>query len=319
MADCSDLFQTFHDRIRLPSSKREYLMQARDAIRDRVRKHFKEEIKCKVPKFWIQGSYAMKTVANPLDGEYDIDDGIYLQNLDGDKEKWPSTSTVHNWVYKAVKGNTDKDPVDKRTCVRVIYSGKYHVDLPIYGENKGLFYLAEKGEKGWNESNPRGLTEWFKNEVGAKGEQLRRFVRYLKAWADFKGKNNGEMPSGLLLTVLGAYSYEKHDRDDTCVGGTVRNIYANVSTNFVVYNPVDYKEDLANHLTESQKETFKDLLSKLLASAGKALKEETRKKASETWQKEFGDRFPIGDDPDKKKELLVTSAPALLKNDARSA
>ena len=319
MANCHDLFQKFHDKIKLPSSKREYLMQARDAIRDRARKHFKEELKCNVPKFWIQGSYAMRTVANPLDGEYDIDDGVYLQNLDVNKEKWPPTSTVHNWVFKAVKGHTDKDPVDKRTCVRVIYSGKYHVDLPIYGENKGLYYLAEKGENGWNESNPRTLTAWFKNEVETKGEQLRQVVRYLKAWADFKQKNNGKMPSGLLLTVLVTYNYEKHDRDDTCVGATVKNIYAIVSTNFAVYNPVDVKEDLASHLTESQKETFKNLVSKLLASAGIALKEDSRKKASETWQKEFGDRFPTGDDPDKKKDLLVTSAPALLKNDARSA
>ena len=158
MADCHDLFQKFHDKIKLPSSKKEYLMQARDALRERMRKYFKEELKCNVPKFWIQGSYAMRTVANPLDGEYDIDDGVYLQNLDVNKEKWPPTSTVHDWVFKAVKGHTDKDPVDKRTCVRVIYSGKYHVDLPIYGENKGLYYLAEKGENGWNESNPRALT-----------------------------------------------------------------------------------------------------------------------------------------------------------------
>jgi hypothetical protein len=99
----------------------------------------------------------------------------------------------------------------------------------------------------------------------------------------------------------------------------VKNIYANVGTNFVVYNPVDLKEDLASHLTESQKETFKDLLSKLLVSAGKALKEDSKKKASETWQKEFGDRFPIGEDPEKKKDFLITSGPALLKNDARSA
>jgi len=319
MADCSDLFQTFHERISLPSSKKEGLMQARDAIRDRIRKHFKQELNCKIPKFWIQGSYAMKTVVNPLDGEYDIDDGVYLQNLDRNKDKWPPTSTVHEWIYKAVKGHTDKEPVDKRACVRVIYSGRYHVDLPIYGESEELFYLAEKGENSWNESNPKGLTEWFKKEVELKGEQLRRVVRYLKAWADFKENTNGKMPSGLLLTVLAAYNHEKYQRDDTCMGATVKKIHTSVSTNFVVDNPVDNNEDLANRLTESQKETFKNLLSRLLVSAGTALKDDSRKKASETWQKEFGDRFPVADDPDKQRELLKTSAPALLKNDARSA
>lgn len=319
MADCHDLFQEFYDRIKLPSFKKEDLKKGRDALRKKIKKYFREEMKCNSPWFWIQGSYAMATTINRLDGEYDIDDGIYLQNLEGDKSEWPSTITVHNWVYNAVKGHTDKEPVDKRTCVRVIYSGDYHVDLPIYGENKGTYYLAEKGPKGWNESDPKALTEWFKNEVEAKGEQLRRIVRYLKAWADFKEKNNGKMPSGLFLTVLAVYHYEKHERDDTGFGGTVKNMYANVSANFVLYNPVDPNEDLASHLTESQKNTFKDLLSKLLVNAGKALKEDSKKKASETWQKEFGDRFPVGDDPGKKKDFLVTSGPALLKNDARSA
>jgi hypothetical protein len=319
MADCNDLFQEFYDRIKLPSSKKEELIQGRDALRKKIKKYFRDEMKCNSPKFWIQGSYAMATIINRLDGEYDIDDGIYLRNLDGDQSKWPSTSIVHNWVCNAVKGHTDRDPVDKRTCVRVIYSGDYHVDLPIYGENNGTYYLAEKGTRGWNESNPQALTEWFKNEIEAKGEQLRRIVRYLKAWADFKEKSDGKMPSGLFLTVLAAYHYGTHEKDDTCFSATVKNMYSNVNTNFVIFNPVDPNEDLASHLTESQKDTFKKLLFKLLASAGKALKEDSKKKASETWQKEFGDRFPIGDDPGEKKDFLVTSGPALLKNDARSA
>lgn len=318
MANCNDLFLEFYERIKLPPSKKEDLKRGRDALRSKIKKYFKEEMKCASPKFWIQGSYAMATVVNPLDGEYDIDDGVYLQNLDRDKSKWPPTSTVHNWICNAVKGHTAKDPVDKRTCVRVIYKG-YHVDLPIYGENTNIYYLAEKGDNGWNEGNPRALTEWFKKQVETRGEQVRRIVRYLKAWADFKQKNNGKMPSGLLLTVLVVYNYDKQERDDACFGGTVRNISTNVGSNFVVYNPVDPKEDLASHLTNSQKQTFKDLLSKLLVSSGKALKEDSKKTASETWQKEFGDRFPLGDDPGKKKDFLITSAPALLKNDARSA
>jgi hypothetical protein len=63
------------------------------------------------------------------------------------------------------------------------------------------------------------------------------------------------------------------------------------------------------------------LLSGLLESAGKALKEDNKKTASQTWREEvFGDRFPVSDDDGgKKKEPLYTSGPALLKNDARSA
>lgn len=62
----------------------------------------------------------MGTIVNPLDGEYDIDDGVYLQNLDKEnKDSWPTPETVHSWIYKAVEGHTKEDPIDKRIKERV--------------------------------------------------------------------------------------------------------------------------------------------------------------------------------------------------------
>jgi hypothetical protein len=263
----------------------------------------------------------MDTTVNPLDGEYDIDDGVYLQNIDKDnKNNWPAPETVHSWIYKAVEGHTKEDPIDKRTCVRVIYSGQYHVDLPIYGEYKKAYYLAEKGENGWHTSDPRALADWFKKQVKQSGEQLRNIVRYLKAWADYKSKSkNVKLPNGLILTVLVVENHANKERDDSAFGRTIRNIYQKIVDSLVVYNPVDQSEILTERLTETQKKTFKDLLASLLDSANKALDEKNKKESCKIWRKEFGDRFPCCDDIKEEESLRYTSSPAILKDDARSA
>lgn len=300
MANCHDLFQKFYDEINLTLSKKNSLRTARDAIRDKIRKHFEDTMGEETPKFHGQGSYAMSTIVNPLDGEYDIDDGVYLQNLDSDKSKWPSVAAVHSWIYKAVKEHTDENPIDKRTCIRVIYSGQYHVDLPIYGMYNSKPYLAEKGEAGWHISDPRAITDWFKDKVKNEGEQLRRIVRYLKAWVDNKSKS-GKLPSGLILTILVVNNYEKTERDDASFTGTVRNIYDQILNSPTIFNPVDPNERLGDYITETQIRNFKERLFRLLDNAGAALEEESIEEACKKWKGEFGNRFPSSSSDDKRR------------------
>lgn len=194
------------------------------------------------------------------------------------------------------------------------------MDLPIYDEYKGAYYLAEKGEKGWHISDPRALTEWFKKQVKEGDEQLKRIVRYLKAWADYKSKtNNTKLPSGLILTILVSENYVKRERDDSAFGRVIRNIYQKIIDSFIVHNPIDRDEVLTERLTDSQKKNFKELLVSLLNSANKALNEKSKKEACRIWRKEFGDRFPCCDDIKEEDSRLYTSSPAILRDDARSA
>ena len=318
MADCHDLFLDFYDKIKLFSSKEEYLRSARDALRDRIKSYFKNTRKEKVPEFFVQGSYAMKTIINPLDGEFDIDDGVYLQNLDQDRSKWPSPERVHNWIYKAVEEHTDDPPVDKRTCIRVIYSGDYHVDLPIYGIYNSTPYLAEKGKADWPMSDAKAIVSWFNNAVENKGERLRRIIRYLKAWADNKSKF-GKLPNGFALTVLAENHYEESDRDDGALAGTVSSIYERLLKPMPILNPMDSSEYLDDNITEPQMENFKERLSSLLISASAALKEESKKEACKRWGKEFGNRFPKCEELKENNVPLKTLTPAILSDDARSA
>lgn len=290
MADCHDLFRDFFEKIKLTSSKKSSLRKSREGIRSRLRTYFKETKKENVPKFKGQGSYYMATTVNPLDGEYDIDDGVYLQNLPKDKKQWPAAETVHGWIKEAVEDHTSTPPEDRTTCVRVIYAGEYHVDLPIYGIYDGNAYLAVKGDKQWDPSEPIKLGDWFLGRVKKNGEQLRDIVLYLKAWAD---KKPNKMPNGLILTVLTVGNYHADERDDVAFSKTIEGIYAEIEDGFSVKNPIDGSEELTDRLSDTQKSNFKEGLQTLVKSSKEALDEKDEKKASEIWQKEFGDRFSV--------------------------
>jgi len=294
MADLNNEFMRFHDRVALNSGKKESLRKARDAIRDCIRNYFREDLEVRLPKFLGQGSYAMGTTVNPLNGEFDIDDGVYLQHLDeSDDSNWPTPETVHRWLVKATDGHTKEKPIDKRTCVRVRYAGQYHVDLPSYANLNDEYMLAEKGSKGWHRSDPLALTAWFKGKVEVNGEQLRRLVRYLKAWADFQSGRRGKMPSGLILSVLAAQHFRADERDDVSLANTTQGIYNAVYPIFCVYNPVDNQEELTARLTDEQKQRFQDAILDLSSDAVNAIGIGDREEASKAWRRQLGDRFPL--------------------------
>lgn len=294
MADLNDKFKTFHDQIALTAGKKESLRKSRNAIRDRIRKYFRDTLKVALPKFHGQGSYAMGTIVNPLDDEFDIDDGVYLQHLDEkDNGAWPTPETVHRWLVNATDGPTKEKPIDKQTCVRVRYAGQYHVDLPSYAELNNKYMLAEKSAKGWHNSDPLALTVSFKSQVKEKGERLHRIVRYLKAWADFQSGRRGKMPSGLILTVLAAQNFHTDDRDDVSLADTAKSISGSVHPVFCVYNPVDSDEELTARLTNEQKLRFQEAISDLTYDGAKAVETHDRHEASKLWRKQFGDRFSV--------------------------
>lgn len=294
MADLHKQFSIFHDRIALTSARKETLRTARDAVRDRIRKYFRDTLNLLVPKFRGQGSYAMGTTVNPIGGEYDIDDGVYFQHLDNqDDSDWPAAGTVHQWLVKATDGHTNEKPMDKRTCVRVRYAGQYHVDLPSYGELYGQYLLAVKGEAKWPHSDPLALTNWFVDKVKIYGEQLRKIVRYLKAWADFQSARRGKMPSGLILTVLAVNYYQQHEKDDVALANTLQAVSNAVSGFFYVVNPVDPNEELTARLTTVQKLRFQDAVKAASEVAISAVVDDDDHTASKLWRRQFGDRFPL--------------------------
>ncbi|HEY8361520.1 MAG TPA: CBASS cGAMP synthase [Tissierellaceae bacterium] len=319
MANLNSLFLTFNENITLSATKEENLKTGRNALREKIKKNFQENGR-NTPKFCWQGSFAMRTIINPLgDNEYDIDDGVYLQGYsDKDKSEWPATTTVHNWILNAVDGHTDTPPVNKNTCVRVIYANNYHIDLPAYIIKDDVAYLAHKKD-GWVESDPKAFTDWFVGKVQDNGEQLRRLVKYMKAWKDYKDVDL----KGIAITILVSNNFYSYDnRDDKSLLGTVTNIIDTLEEKFECIKPVKPNEDLFKDFSESKKENIFNALKRLKDSLDEAINEEDEEKASEVLREQFGDRFPKGK-PKKENEMsspfIKTKSPGVINNDGHSA
>ncbi|AFY40932.1 cyclic GMP-AMP synthase DncV-like nucleotidyltransferase [Nostoc sp. PCC 7107] len=289
MADCHKLFLEFNTFIALNSKRKEGLRVSRNAVRDKIRRYFQDKQNGFVPKFHGQGSFMMNTIIEPLDGEFDIDDGIYFKV---ETQPVKSVSTFHQWIWEAVNGQTKQEPIDKQTCVRIVYTRQYHIDLPIYYVIEGQTpYLAHKA-KGWIQSDPREFIKWFNKKADNEG-QLKRIVRYLKAWSDYR---KGDLPSGLIFSILAANNIVFDERDDVAFYQTLLNIKRNLEWNFVCYRPTTPAyENLLEDYSKTKKNYFLGQLSSFIESAKTALDDNTSQRdACKAWQRHFGkDRFPF--------------------------
>ncbi len=179
MADCHNLFLDYNKDLFITKTKRRSLIKSKDALRNVIIKHFKEHHPKYKPKFYIQGSYKMGTMIRTKDDECDLDDGVYFK-----REPDVTGTTLQKWVYEAVEGHTDGGQQHRKKCIRVIYAGDYHIDLPVYYQlkdedgNDKHPNLAVKNED-WEESDPKEFIEWYND---AKTEQIVRLARYLKGW-----------------------------------------------------------------------------------------------------------------------------------------
>lgn len=304
-------FIKFNDTIKLSSYKSDNLKISRDALRKDIRNWFSEKNKNQ-PKFCWQGSFAMKTTVNPISDDYDLDDGVYLQGYSNDENEWPTTTSVHNWVKTATDERTSVDSTDKNTCVRVNYVDGYHIDLPIYIMKDEEAYLAHKSN-GWIISDPKAFTDWFIDKVNENNEQLRRLVRYLKAWKDYK-----DVPlKSIEITILVAENFDGYDsRDDKALLGTIEKIFNALEENFSCVKPVAPGEDLFDGISDTKKNKIISSLTTLKNDLSSAISEENDETATEILQNLFGIRFPKIEN--SSKSYVVTSSPGVLKHDGRS-
>ncbi len=84
----------------------------RDANRDRLKKGLKSNNKPAPREFVKQGSYAMKTMVQHPDKDYDIDDGVYFnkEDLVGDRGAEMSGLQARQMVRDALDDGSFKTP-----------------------------------------------------------------------------------------------------------------------------------------------------------------------------------------------------------------
>jgi hypothetical protein len=311
MANCNKLFLDFDKELDLTKSKKENLKTSRENIRSAIEDYFKEHHPEYVPYFWIQGSYKMKTVIRYKDDTCDIDDGVYFF-----KEPDVSGKTLQTWVLNAVEDLTNTPSQHRSRCIRVIYKGDYHIDLPVYykldkDDDSEHPKLAVKDEE-FEESDPKKFIKWF-GEQRDEDDQLIRIIKYLKAWGD---KIQNKMPSGLALTLLVCECIEYNNRDDVGLRNTLKAIKNRLNTSWVLKMPPPCPDDsnLFGSYDQDKKDHILDKLNKFIEDADEAIDNEANQlEASKLWKTHLGPYFPEGKDEnvDKKENALRNKAASI--------
>jgi hypothetical protein len=213
---------------------------------------------------------------------------------------------------------------EKPTCVRLIVDQRCHIDIPLYAipdeeypklEKAALAYgfeslseamifdsarewsmlpenevLLAHREQDWIISDPRPVFQWFKREVAVHGEQLRRVVRYLKAWRDYQWKHGG--PSSILLMATAALVFEKHERrDDLALLHIAKHMPDRLREG--VNNPANSSESLTDRLGKDGVNEAASKLEDLARYIEGAILATDASLACRWMVEQFGDRFPL--------------------------
>lgn len=294
MANCHELFQDFHEEIRIGQAKKERMKNSKNGLRNRIRRWFKDNKPSYVPKFYIQGSYKMRTGIRTKEDICDLDDGIYFF-----REPDVSSTTLQSWVWQAVNGYTNTTPEHRKKCIRSIFASDYEIDHPVYYKVDGQDYCLSIKNNGFEESDPKGMVDWFNEQKDQEGRLVRQ-IKYLKAWCDNK---RNKMPSGLAMTILASNAKNwivLNNRDDITLKDILKEIKNALDVKFECIVPSVPYDDLFSEYDDERKNNFLTALANFINDAENALKEENQLTASKLWKKHLGDRFPEGED---KKEL----------------
>ena len=284
MGKCTTNIRDFHDKeVKLSEDDRKDIREKADTNQRRIEKGLEDKKEPKPRGFQTQGSYAMRTMINRPNKDYDIDAGCYFNAAD---IKDITPRALRRKVCEAADDGRFKTPPEvKKNCVRIVYDEGYHVDVPVYkleeDENGNMKAVLSSVDE-WRASDPKGVTNWFNGEVKSHDPaDLRKLVRLLKAFCPTS-------PSGLVLSVLASKLVVSDGDDDDMLHAAMKDLKAQLDLQRPVHHPVISGEVLVAGDS--------DIIAKLCKKLENALEELTvRDNASSTksaelkaWKKVFG-------------------------------
>ena len=162
--------------------------------------------------------------------------------------------------------------------------------------------LLAHRQKNWMVSDPRPVKDWFLAEVDAKGEQLRRVVRYLKAFRDWQWPAGG--PSSILLMAAAAPIFERRERRDDLALLEVAAALPDVLRDGV-NNPIDGTESLTKRVGPEAVEEMARRYEQLERILRACIDARNEAQACTWMVQQFGPRFP--DAPHRVKVVSVAA------------
>lgn len=325
--------QTLYGKVTPSQEQRGFLQQQWNALAEHLKAQLSQH--GYAISTWLQGSYKYGTLIKPVKvgDEYDVDLGLYFEWESQAGQLEPAATQLRAWVQRelvAYKEETaelkEVSEPPKERCSRAIYTRRFHIDTPTYhldtrSDKRRLATLSGT----WEDSDPKAIYKWFKKVVdGAEREQLRRLIRYLKAWAAvaFEAAEDAR-PSSIFLTVLVAQIYDSMwmerlgdlDDEDALIS-VVEKMHSRLSERSEVWNPVNKKENL-NRIPASAWPAFMTRLTALLDCAEAAEEAADEFSAAFAWSGAFSYLMPLPETDEVEVEVAPSSRAVMQIPDVR--
>ena len=297
MIDLHDTMNEFYrDHVRLDSDERSKLAGYRDTNLKRLKSGLdklgeeNDTTYAYYQYYRNQGSYAMFTLNQHPDNEYDIDIAIVFKKADLPSSALKTRQRIAD-AFKTVSGNFSQEPEARRNAVTVWYAEGYHIDFAVYRTYEDTFgrTIIEHAGPEWTERDPMEVTNWFKNTVNQSSPsredgatvddlQMRRIVQWLKSFT--KSRSSWNLPGGLIISVLVDECYQPDDyRDDVALYYTMVAICNRLVQNTEVDSPVSTSELLTNKENyKKQVERLQDKLDSAITKLAPVFEEDCTKR-----------------------------------------
>lgn len=315
------ILEYHNNKVSLPSEERDAIGDRRDTNRKRLKNGLERDEEPKPVGCHTQGSFAMRTMVQHPEKDYDIDDGVYFRKQDlvgkfgGDK----TPSAAKEMARKAVHDDRfSRAPEVRTNCVRVYYNEGYHVDIPVYRRsvNANGSYIYELAGSSWRSSDPLAVTKWFRRENANRSPdllnsgQLCRVTRMMKAFARSRESWRSQIATGFIISKLVTeVYYPDAAREDRCVRATMQAIRDRLYASLEVQHPV-LGEMLTRDAEDSRTRFLRDKLTWALEQLDVLDSSTcTQEQANKAWDTVFATTY--FEDGGKAVKSAVTSAAIL--------
>jgi len=132
-----------------------------------------------------QGSYAQRTIINPVaaNDEFDADVLLEMKEVEG----WDAEDYVQELYTVFRSSSTYRGMVSRKSrCVLVDYANDFHMDVVPYLNRHSEWFITNRNTDQYERTNPEGFNSWLDGQSRIASGRLIKVIRMAKYLRDLK-------------------------------------------------------------------------------------------------------------------------------------